>query len=248
MIVTISEGPNDTLLFGRIKIDRRLISEIELYTNRSRGEGGFQFDPEGPANLPEAWTVSVAPGRRWSRSALLEAGRSIFDTSLNGPDPAAGCVVMENGKVVAENPDVLKAISGPGKPDEKPRPRNADGTVSVPCGNPPDRPTDKYARTDIVDEEQGVVVSMATVHGVAEPYLATNPTLSAFVPNALLRPYAEMLEKQQDSSQNSAAAIRAMPATGSVAQLIRVYDGKMQGLHLLVHLGAPGSHSPWVPQ
>jgi hypothetical protein len=253
VIVTLSEGPNDTLLFGRIKVVGRLISEVELFTNRSRGQGGFQFEADGPSHFPAEWTVSVPPERRASRSELLQAGRSIFDTSVTAPEAASSCVVMENGKVVAENPDVLKAIGGPPpdaaqQADKKVSVVNPDGTVSVPCGNPPNRPTDKRARTTIIDEEQGVVVSMAVVHGVAEPYLVTNPTESAFVPKALLQPYADMLKKQQSSGRYHAAAVRPMSATAVVAEVHRVYDGKLQGLHLLVNLGAPGSRSPWVTQ
>jgi hypothetical protein len=243
LIATLSEGPNDTLLFGRLRVDGRLVSEVELYTNRSRGQGGFQFDADGPSNFPAAWTVDVPPERRASRAALLMAGRSIFDTSVAAPEASPSCVVMENGKVVAENPDVLKAIGGP---NDVPRVVNPDGTVPVPCGNPPNRPTDKHARTTIIDEERGVVVSMAIVHGVAEPYLVTNPTESAFVPNALLQPYADMLNKQQSSGQFKAAAVRPMSASAAVSEVHRIYDGKLQGLHLLVNLGAPGSSSPWV--
>src|SRR5271170_8054454 len=185
LIVALSEGPNDTLLFGRIKVEGRVISELELYTNRSRGQGGFQFDPDGPSHFPTAWTVAVPPDRRASRAALLQAGRSIFDTSVAAPEVSSSCVVMENGKVVAENPDVLKAIGQPAQgaaeksaAEKRPSAMNPDGTVPVPCGNPPNRPTDKHARTNIIDEEQGVVVSMAVVHGVAEPYLVTTPTES----------------------------------------------------------------------
>lgn len=123
---------------------------------------------------------------------------------------------------------------------------NPDGTVPVPCGNPPNRPTDKHARTTIIDEEQGVVVSMAVVHGVAEPYLVTNPTESAFVPSALLQPYVDMLKQQQSSGRYAAPAVRPLPATAAVAEVHRIYDAKLQGLHLLVNLGAPGSRSPWV--
>jgi hypothetical protein len=119
LIATLSEGPNDTLLFGRIKVDGRLISEIELFTNRSRGQGGFQFDADGPSHFPAEWTVSVPPERRASRAQLLEAGRSIFDTSVPAPDASSSCVVMENGKVVGENPDVLKAIGGPASDEPK---------------------------------------------------------------------------------------------------------------------------------
>jgi hypothetical protein len=243
LIATLSEGPNDTLLFGRLRVDGRLVSEVELYTNRSRGQGGFQFDADGPSHLPAAWTVAVPPERRASRAALLLAGRSIFDTSVAAPEASSSCVVMENGKVVAENPDVLKAIGGP---TDAPRVVNPDGTVPVPCGNPPNRPTDKHARTTIVDEERGVVVSMAVVHGIAEPYLVTNPSESAFVPNALLQPYADMLKQQQSSGQFKAAAVRPMAASAAVSEVHRIYDGKLQGLHLLVNLGAPGSSSPWV--
>jgi hypothetical protein len=259
LITTISEGPNEALLFGRLKIQGNLISEVELYTNRSRGQGGFQFDPDGPAHFPPAWTIAIGPERRSSRAQLLEAGRSIFDTSVPAPDVAPGCLIMENGKVVAENPEVLKHI-GPtqsdaanSKVDSKPNakanlPANPDGSVPVPCGNPPDRPTDKRARTTIIDVEQGIVVSLAVVHGIAQPYVITQPTESAFVPDSLLRPYVDMLKKQQASGKFTAPAIRQMPATAVTAELHRIYDGKLQGLHLLVNLGAPGSHSPWVSQ
>jgi hypothetical protein len=251
LIATLSEGPNDTLLFGRMRVERGLVSEVELYTNRSRGQGGFQFEADGPSHFPAAWTVTVPPERRATRAELLQAGRSIFNTSVQAPDPAPGCVIMENGKVVAENPDVLKAIGPPatGEPkgaENRVSGTNPDGTVSVPCGNPPNRPTDKHARTTIIDEERGVVVSMAVVHGVAEPYLVTNPTESAFVPDALLQPYADMLKKQQSSGQFKAAAVRPMAASAAVSEVHRIYDGKLQGLHLLVNLGAPGSRSPWV--
>ena len=249
LITTLSEGPNDTLLFGRMKIERNLISEIELYTNRSRGQGGFQFDPDGPAHFPAAWTVPISPPHRVSRAQLLEAGRSIFDTSVPAPDVAPGCVIMENGKVVAENPEVLKHI-GPtrkeGANEQANLGVNPDGTVPVPCGNPPGRPTDKHARTSIADEEQGVVVSLAIVNGITEPYLVTHPTESAFVPDSLLRPYVEMLKKQQTSGQFTDPALRQMAATAVTAELHRIYDGKLQGLHLLVNLGAPGFRSPWV--
>ena len=244
LIATLAEGPSDTLLFGRLKVQDRLISEVELYTNRSRGQGGFQFDADGPDHFPAAWTQPIEPQRRASRAELLQAGRSIFDTSIPAPPVAPGCVIMENGKVVAENPEVLKHI---GPTDAPPvSPANPDGTVPVPCGNPPERPTDKHARTTIIDEEQGVVVSFATVHGIVQPYVVTNPTESAFVPDSLLKPYTDMLAKQQNSGKYTAPAIGPMRATALTAELHRIYDGKLQGLHLLVNLGAPGSHSPWI--
>ena len=251
LISTVSEGPNDTLLFGRLKIQNSLISEIELYTSRSRGQSGFQFSPNALANMPKAWTVAVPPERRASRAALLQAGRSIFDTAVKAPDIGAGCVLYENGKVVAENAEVAKSVAPTDQPGAKPAANNAaasnaDGTVPIPCGNPPIRPTDKNARTDIIDEEQGIVVSIAIVNGVAEPYLVTNPTESAFVPNSMLQPFTDMLKKQQASGKFTAPAVRPMPASQVVAELHRVYDGKLQGLMMLQSSGATGSSSPWV--
>ena len=252
VIATISEGPNDTLLYGRIKAQEGLISELELYTSRSRGQSGFMFSPDALANFPPAWTVAIAPEHRATRAALLQAGRSIFDTNVKAPDIAAGCVLMENGRVVAEDAEVAKSVvtaDAGGKVSaaaSAPAAANPDGTIPVPCGNPPIRPTDKLARTDIIDEEQGVVVTLAIVHGVAEPYVITSPTESAFVPNSMRAPYEGMLKQQQASGKYRAAFVRPMPATQSVAQLHRIYDGKLQGMMMLQSTGAPGSRSPWV--
>jgi hypothetical protein len=221
LIVTISEGANESLLYGRIKSPNGQLSEIELYTNRSRANGGFQFDAAGSMNFPDAWTVPVEQSRRASRAELLQAGRSIFDTGVPSPAIASTCVLMENGKIVWENPDVLKSIA-PVSLDIARIPRNPDGTVQIPCGSPPERPTDKNARTNIIDEERGIVVSFATVYGMVEPYPVTDPTGSAFVPNSMLGAYTQMLKKQRDLSQYTRPSLQAMPAALTVAELYRI--------------------------
>lgn len=245
LIVTLAEGANDTLLFGRLKADGAKLSQIELYADRSRANGGFQFDGNGAANFPAAWTLQLKPGQRASRAELLKAGLSIFDSGVEGPVPAAGCVLMENGKVVGEDPQVLKSISS-SNTDVSKLPRNADGTVQIPCGVPSDRPTDRQARTDIVDEQQGIVVSLAVVNGMVEPYVITNPTDSAFVPLSMLSAYTGMLKKQQDSGSYAAPALRPMPASLAVAELYRIYDGKLQGMMMLQNMAPVGAGSPWV--
>jgi len=245
LIATLSEGPNDALLFGRLKVAGAKISELELYTDRSRANGGFQFDAAGSANFPSAWTVKLEPKQRTSRAQLLTFGRSIFDNTLDGPVPGPGCVLMENGKIVGEDPEVLKSIMAT-PTDISKMSRNADGSVQIPCGVPPGRPTDKKARTDLIDEEQGIVVSFAVVSGMVEPYLATNPTVSAFVPFAMLSPYTDMLKKQQDSAKFNNPAMRPMPAALTVAELFRIYDGKLQGMMMLQNMAPTGAVSPWV--
>jgi hypothetical protein len=69
---------------------------------------------------------------------------------------------------------------------------------------------------------------MAVVPGVAEPYLVTDPTESAFVPNALSQPYLDMLRTQQASpGVTIGAAVRPMSATAAVSEVHRIYDGKL---------------------
>jgi hypothetical protein len=240
MVATVAEGPYATLLYGRMRVQGDRIAELEIFENRSRGQGGFQYGGKALANMPREWTTVVGRERLPGRATLLKQGRAIFDSRQKALDAAASCVLMENGKVVAEHAEVAQAVGGtPGKV-------NADGSVPIPCGAPPQRPTDSKARVEIVDEVQGIVVAQAVVHGVTEPYLATTPTESAFIPNQILAPYHKMLEQQKRSGKNTSPALKTMAATGAVVEIHRVYDNKLQGQHLLVNLGAPGSRSPWV--
>jgi len=247
-LATLIEGPNDTLSYGRLKVEGDKISEVEIYENHSRGEGGFMFSGEGPANLPAEWTQSVVSNRIPSRDNLARVAQGVFDRSIAEPDVSPDCVLIENGQFVAENRDVAKAVgadSGP-LPKGKAYVLNPDGSVPIPCGAPPMRPTDPKARADIIDDQTGVVVSMGVLNGVTEPYLVTRPTLSAYVPDQVLAPYAEMLRKQQESGKYPLPAIRGMRATSLTAHILRVYDGEIQGMMLLIRQAPPGSRSVWV--
>lgn len=241
LVVSVKEGGNDTFLTGRLRAQDGRLAEVELYQNRSRGQGGYQFGGAGPANFPSAWTVPVERSRIPDRMTLLQHGQSVFNAGLKNLPAANGCVLMENGKVVEEHAEVAAEVAG-GPPPKA----DANGMVPIPCGMPPERPTDPLARTSIVDEVQGIVVTQATVHGTAQPLIITTPTESAFVPDQILAPYMTMLKKQQGSGKHNAAAIRPLPATAAAAELHRVYDGKVQGQLLLVNIGAPGSRSPWT--
>lgn len=243
LLANLTEGQHHALLFGRIKLDDRKISEIEFYVGRSRSDAGFVFDPAALEHLPAAWTTQVAQSRLPGRAELLQAGRSIFDASIEGPAPADACRMMENGAFVAEDAEVLQYVGG-GAPS---LPANADGSVLIPCGAPPIRPTDPDARTDIIDEEQGIVVSFGTVTGYAQPYLITHPTTSAFVPVSLDQPYQDLLKAQRASGKyDTQPEIVPMLASITVAQMHRYYDGKLQGMHLLQKIGPVGGRSPWV--
>lgn len=245
LIVTIAEAGNDSLLFGRLKASQRKVSELELYVNRSRGQGGFQFDAGGVAKLPKAWTTSLNSQKKATRAELQRFGDSMFDVRLTAPLAAAECRLLENGQEVQENPEVLAAIMPADAKHGPQLPKNANGTVPVPCGAPPDRPSDPHARTNIIDEEQGVVVSMGTVHGFAAPYVVTSPTESAFVPASMLSPYNAFMQSKIKAGNLKNPYIKDMKASGTAIYVVRIFDGQMQGLHLMVNLGAPGAVSPW---
>lgn len=243
LLANIAEGTHQALLFGRIRLADRKITEIEFYVDRSRSDGGFMFNPNGLAHLPAAWTQNVTPNRLPDRATLLRAGRSIFDTAIEGPPPAESCRMMENGGPVAEDAEVLKVIGG----DAPQLPANPDGSVPIPCGAPPIRPTDPDARTDIVDVQQGIVVSIGTMSGLVQPYLITHPTISAFVPTSLGQPYLDLLAAQHRTGRyETQPELLPTPASITVAQMHRYYDGKLQGMHLLEKLGPIGARSPWV--
>ena len=247
-VAAVAEGEHDSLVFGRIAVDHDArLSQVEIYTNRSMGDGGFQFGlQDGPMQFPSrAWTRALRPDQRESRAALLRAGRSIFDPALTAPPVAAGCLMMENGKYSDDNFKVLKYLLPPtGR--RTVLQHNAKGLGLVPCMNPAQRPADRLARTGIADRRKGIVVSMAMIPGVVQPYLVTNPSESAFVPDAIAPPYQRLLAAQYRSGAFTAPRLQAMPVTAAVAQLFRIYDGKIHGVLLLINVEPPGSKSPWV--
>jgi hypothetical protein len=248
MVVTMAEGSQDALLFGRIKAEGRSMSEIELFESRSRGQDGLTFKSGGPTALPVEWTQSIPASRLPSRAELLKAGESMFNTFLSPPPSSPDCVLFEEGKIVAEDQSLLKSISDKDSSPKKGKAYivNPDGTVPVPCGGgSPHRPPYFNAKTDILDEDQGIVISRATLHGETVPYIITKPTESVYVPYELLPPFVEHLGEQRASGKYTLPSIRPMSVTSITSHIFRIYDGKIQGMMLLFNLAPPGAHSPW---
>ncbi|MGE4432180.1 MAG: hypothetical protein AB7E05_15725 [Sphingobium sp.] len=254
-ITTVDEGGKENILFGRLKVENRQISEIELYTNRTRGQDGVTYTQGGsPTPLPVEWTQTVAKNRLPSRDELLTAGRSKFDNSFSPPPGSPDCMLMEQGKFVAEHPKVWAAI-GPAVVPGKPTPqkagkayvRNADGTVPIPCsGGSPKRPQDPNARVDIIDEEQGIVVTRGTIHQAhVLPYHVTNPTESVEVPDSLTDD-APALESLKGSGGTALPSLRPTPVTSFSSAVYRIYDGKIQGMMLMFYLVPAGSQNPFM--
>jgi len=237
----LKEGQTPILFWGRLKIVEGKFEEIELFNARSRSDGGYQFSAKQVSKPASQWLEKVDRSRIANRAQLLEWGRSSFNISYPTPPTDPACLIMENGKIVEEDSGVADFVSENGK-----KPQAAKKMVNIPCGMSNDRPTDPDARTDIIDEQQGITVSFAVVHGMVEPSYVENPTISAFVPNTILPPYLALLEKWKGSEQAKLPALVPMPAAIQVAEMHRYYDGKLQGFYMLLRLGPPGAHSPWV--
>lgn len=240
-LAELKEGPRNALFFGRLKVAAGKFGEIEIFTVRSRGDGGYQFSSSQVGQPAPQWLEKVERSRIPDRAQLLQWGRSIFDRRVAAPPADPKCLLMENGKIVEEDTNVADFVST-GKKAQKGR----KTLVNIPCGGDGERPTDTDARTDLIDEELGIVVSFGVVHGIVEPSLVENPTISAYVPNEILPPYLALMEKWRGTEQARLPAIAPMPATIQVAEMHRYFDGKLQGQYLLLRLGPPGAHSPWI--
>ena len=231
----VTEGDHLIALWGRIKVQDRKISEIEIYLNRSRGDHGFSFSAEQmPKNY--AQLMNVPPNRqKASREELEKIAKADFDAS----DPlqlasADDCQFSEVGSLVID----------PGLDDEPARP-NPNSPLG--CQFPPFRPTDLKARTIVIDEELGIVVLAGIVPGTVYPYPFYGHMLSAFIPNQM-KDAGVTQEKwmARELPRHKGALLKPAPATAEVMQLLQYYDGKLHASQINVYLSGPGAQSDWV--
>ncbi|KFY97940.1 hypothetical protein V500_01844 [Pseudogymnoascus sp. VKM F-4518 (FW-2643)] len=162
----ISEG-NDkkqSVLWARIKVVDRAITELELYISRSRGDHGFSFSSEELAANYKQWMSPPAKRNKATRAQLESLSEATFNTnSTFSVSVATDCQFTEVGATVID--------AGP----------DGDGsTTPLGCNWPADRPADAAARANLViDETTGIVVTGALVPGKVYPY----GNISAFIPN-----------------------------------------------------------------
>lgn len=240
----VDESGMPSIFMGRLKIENHVISELELYINRSRSDSGFLFQPESISNLPDSWTSTIPQGKKATREQLLSVGRAIFDTSLPAPEVCSDCIFMEMGGIVYEDPDYLKAVDPYGNTkEEKPA---AKKLVTIPCGLIPTRPGDPNARVAVIDEEQGIVISFGVVSGMVSPYLLKTVTETCFVPDSMIAQHREYLKGLNTKDLKDRNILKEMPASVNTIEMIRFYSNQIQGMHRLMNLQGPGAGSPWV--
>ena len=237
-MLTVSEGGNKSILYGRIKVVSRKISEFELFINRSRGDHGFSYSPmELPENFKEL-TSPPADRKKASRAVLRKLALAAFNPSYPfDAKIAATCQFTELGwRVVDPGLD-----GGPRPPNGKSR------NAPLGCANPPSRPADRKARIIVIDPHLGIVVVAGMVPGVVYPYPYYGHMISAFIPSDMKQPQeAQQQWFEKDAKDGTQPLIKPMPATGVTMQVLQYYNDRLQAVQINVHLGGPDMKSEWV--
>lgn len=226
----ISEGNDltEAVLRGRVRIVNRLITELELFVNRNRGDHGFSFSAsELPINYA---TLMLPPANRTkaSRATLGALSESLFATSSNFTvNIDDNCQFTELGwRVIDPGPD------GNGSTDP------------LGCVWPSEHPTDSKARVSLViDEELGFVVTSGVVPGKVYAY----GNVSAFIPDEM----TAAQKAQEDWFEGAKARgninlLAPTEATGDTLELLQYYNGNLQAMQINVYLSGPAMTSPWL--
>lgn len=223
-----SAAATPSVLWARIRVVGREITELELYINRSRGDHGFSFSPE---ELPENYKRWMAPpaGRlRATRAELQSLSAATFDpNSTFAVAIADDCQFTEEGWTVVD-----------------PGPDGDGSTAPLNCSWPDTRPPDARARQNLViDEELGIVVTGALIPGVVYPYA----NISAFIPDALAAAQeAQEVWYQEKLAEGGLSLVAPTPATGENLQVLQYYDGALQGQQFMIYLSGPRNESAWT--
>lgn len=228
--LSISEG-NDlaqSVLWARIKVVNRQITELELYINRSRGDHGFSFSSEElPANY-RRWMSPPPREQRATRAELESLSEATFNPNSTFPVAVADdCQFTEVGATVID----------PG-PD-------GDGSYApLGCSWIDARPADDNARVNLViDEELGIVVTGAMVPGLVYPY----GNVSAFIPDQMTEAQAEQDEWFAGKiAAGAGLLLNPTAATGETLQVLQYYNSSLQGQQVMLYLSGPGMVSAWT--
>jgi hypothetical protein len=242
ILTQISEGGNKSVLWGRIKVENRKISELELYVNRSRGDHGFSFDAE---NLPKnlyGWMHPPVDRTKVSRADLEALSKSVFAEGSTFDMPIGkDCAFLEAGSHVVD--PGLDDVPAEPAPDGSKR----DPETPLGCIMPPNHPVDPKAREIVVDEELGIVVDAAMVPGVVYPYPFHGHMMSAFIPDQMKEPgVAQQAWFERKIAAGQGPLLHPEPAMGVAMHVLQLYNGALQGMQINVNLDGPEARSVWV--
>lgn len=226
--LAISDGSDQTqsVLWARIKVFNRQITELELYINRSRGDHGFSFSSEELPDNYRRWTSPPPRSQRATRAELESLSEATFN-----PNSTFSVAVADNCQFT----EVGATVIDPG-PD-------GDGSYApLACSWIDTRPADGDARVNLViDEELGIVATGAIVPGVVYPY----GNVSAFIPDQMTEQQAEH-DEWFTNKIAAGAGLRLNPtaATGETLQVLQYYNSMLQGSRLCCVLAGRGWYLP----
>lgn len=226
----ISEGNDEveSILWGRIKVVNKQITELELYVNRSRGDHGFSFSAEELPGNYKRWMTPPDDRQKATRAELQSLSQAAFDpNSTFTVNVASDCQFTEVGWTVID-----------------PGPDGNGSTTPLGCSWPDTRPADARARQNLViDEKNGIVVTGALIPGIVYPY----GNISAFIPNDLSAAqeaqdewYAEKL------AEGGLSLVAPSVATAEILEVLQYYNGELQGEQFNIYLSGPRNESSWT--
>ncbi|CAK7207870.1 hypothetical protein SEUCBS139899_010685 [Sporothrix eucalyptigena] len=226
----VSEG-NDSVpnvLRGRVKVVNQLITELELFINRYRGDHGFSFSAK---ELPDNYADLMNPPdnrTKASRETLYDLSEALFadnnDYAVNVSD---SCQFTEIGWKVVD----------PGT--------NSTGSLTpLGCSWPDDHPVDTNARVALViDEDMGFVVTSGMIQGKAYPY----ENISAFIPDQMTSAQeAQVVWMKEMTTLGILPMVVPTAATGETLEVLQFYNGKLQAMQINVYLSGPNMTSAWL--
>jgi hypothetical protein len=242
-VATVDEHGMSALVWGRLKIEGELISEVEISIGRSRGDSGFvSYPDEFAEGIPDNWTKPIPEGTRATRAELQRLGEAVFDKSYGDYPAAEGVYIMEQGGIVYEDAGYADKAFG-GMLTKDAGPIKPGVTFPLMCmGMDFMRPNGINPRILCIDEEQGVVAVASEVQGETWPYLIATDNATAYIPLDMKPLHDKTLTPDLFEG---ISAFTPMPATNECVELYRYFDGKVQGNHRLMQIQGPGARSPW---
>lgn len=234
----VDEGGLPSMFWARIKVVDDEITEIESFKASARAHGGFVMQAEEVGNLPEAWTKPIPDDARATREELEHVGRAVYDSTLQAPPKADGCLLLELGGVVFVDADFNSLMQTGKFPEER-----REDKIPLSRGLPPIRPTDPRARVVAIDEEQGIVVVSGLLTGSVLPSLEPGLVESAFVPTELIHMHERTIIPEWAEGQK---LINDVPALCASTHIVKIFGGEVQGVHLLNYVTGATSGEPWV--
>ncbi|MHB9862104.1 hypothetical protein [Streptomyces sp. YIM S03343] len=231
LALTIKESGSLSVLYGRIKVVDKKITELELNVNRSRGDHGFTYSPEQLAANYKQLMSPPADREKATRAELLALSQASFDPSSTfKAEISSTCQFTEVGALVIDT-----GLDGTGSTDP------------LGCVWMSERPADSKARDLVIDEELGIVVTGGMVPGKVYPYPQDGKMISAFIPDdmkAAQQAQQEWYEKKV--AEGGSALVAPTTATGVTLNLFQYYDSKIQAHQINVNLSGAGVESAWV--